>query len=76
MVFDKIKSDGFLPTFETVLSKLDQLLPLGYCNVGTVNSVEANEMRFSVGDRVISNGAHAEVVNISLQPLCENSRQC
>jgi predicted dehydrogenase/threonine dehydrogenase-like Zn-dependent dehydrogenase len=69
MVFDKIKSDGFRPTIEAVLSKLDQPLPLGYCNVGKVNSVEVNQMGFSVGDRVISNGSHAEVVNVPFN-LC------
>ncbi|MDB4659655.1 hypothetical protein OAE57_01125, partial [Synechococcus sp. AH-551-C10] len=29
MVFDKIKTDGFEPTIEAVLNKLDQPLPLG-----------------------------------------------
>ena len=34
MVLDKIKTDGLMPTVEAVLNKLDQPLPLGYCNVG------------------------------------------
>ena len=36
MVLDKIKTDGFLPTIDAVRSKLDQPLPLGYCNAGVV----------------------------------------
>lgn len=63
-VLDKIKSDGLLPTLETVFNKLEQPLPLGYCNVGFV--VEAGEgvNEFSVGDRVASNGQHAEYVSV------------
>src|SRR5262245_52164890 len=36
MVVDKIKSDGLLETYKSVKSKLDQPIPLGYCNVGKV----------------------------------------
>src|SRR3989339_690621 len=36
MVFEKIKSDGLIPTLEAVFSKLDEPLPLGYCNAGEV----------------------------------------
>ncbi len=41
MVLDKIKTDGLLPTLEVVFNKLDQPLPLGYCNVGVVMEVGA-----------------------------------
>jgi hypothetical protein len=34
MVLDKIRTDGLLPTVDAVFNKLDQPLPLGYCNVG------------------------------------------
>ncbi len=62
MVLDKIRTDGLQPTLETVFSKLNQPLPLGYCNVGVVQEVgnDVNDIR--VGDRVISNGHHAEYV--------------
>ena len=33
MVLDKIKTDGLLPTLEAVFNKLEQPVPLGYCNV-------------------------------------------
>lgn len=62
MVVDKVKSDGFLTTFDSVRSKLDQPLPLGYCNVGRV--LDAPGTEFCAGDRVVSNGYHAEVVRI------------
>lgn len=62
MVLDKIKSDGLLPTLETVFNKLGQPLPLGYCNVGYVEEVGEGVSGFSVGDRVASNGPHAEYV--------------
>ncbi len=69
MVLDKIKTDGLMPTVEAVFSKLDQPLPLGYCNVGRVAKVGAGETSFKVGDRVISNGKHAEVVSVPFN-LC------
>ena len=62
MVLDKIKTDGLLPTIDAVRSKLDQPLPMGYCNVGVVLEVGAGVTGFAVGDRVASNGKHAEVV--------------
>ena len=61
-VIDKIKTDGLLSTVDTVRSKLDQPIPLGYCNAGLV--LESRVDSFSSGDRVISNGSHAEYVNI------------
>ncbi len=64
MVLDKIKTDGLRPTIETVFNKLDQPLPLGYCNVGIVMEVGSGVTGFSVGDRVTSNGKHAEVVSV------------
>jgi predicted dehydrogenase len=62
MVMDKIRTDGLMPTLEAVRNKLDQPLPLGYCNVGTVLEVGEGVTGFAVGDRVASNGKHAEVV--------------
>ncbi len=61
-VLQKIRTDGLLPTLETVFSRLDEPLPLGYCNVGRVVEVGRDVTEFSVGDRVISNGPHAEMV--------------
>jgi predicted dehydrogenase len=61
-VMNKIKTDGLMPTIEAVRSKLDQPIPMGYSNVGTVIEVGEDVKIFKVGDRVLSNGAHAEFV--------------
>lgn len=62
MVLGKVKTDGLMPTIDAVRSKLDQPLPLGYCNVGIVQ--DNGNTAFEVGSRVISNGNHAEVVRV------------
>lgn len=59
---DKLKTDGIMPTLEAVFNKLGQPLPLGYCNVGRVVAVGKGVTEFRVGDRVASNGNHAEMV--------------
>lgn len=61
-VLDKIKTEGLLPTLEAVFNKLDQPLPLGYCNAGQVIAVGEGVHNFKIGDRVVSNGSHAEFV--------------
>lgn len=61
-VINKVKTDGLKPTFNAVINKLDQPIPLGYCNVGIVIGVGKDVDEFSIGDRVTSNGAHAEYV--------------
>ena len=61
-VVEKALTDGVAATIDAVRTKLDQLLPLGYCNVGRVLEVGAGVADFRVGDRVVSNGNHAEVV--------------
>ena len=63
-VLQKIKTDGLMPTLETVFSKLDEPLPLGYCNVGRVVEIGAGVEGFQPGDRVVSNGPHAEIVTV------------
>lgn len=69
MVLDKIKTDGLMPTLEAVFNKLDQPLPLGYCNVGRVAALGTGVSGFEIGARVISNGKHAEVVSVPVN-LC------
>lgn len=69
MVLQKIRTDGLKPTVEAVLNKLDQPLPLGYCNVGEVVAVGSGVSGFQVGDLIVSNGKHAEVVAVP-QNLC------
>jgi predicted dehydrogenase len=61
-VMDKARTDGVLATVSAVRSKLDEPLALGYCNVGEVLEVGAGVAGFATGDRVVSNGGHAQVV--------------
>jgi predicted dehydrogenase/threonine dehydrogenase-like Zn-dependent dehydrogenase len=64
-VIDKIKTEGLKPTLVAVFNKLDEPLPLGYCNVGKVIAVGDGVSEFNIGDRVASNGPHAEFVCVS-----------
>ncbi len=61
-VIQKIQSDGLMPTLDAVFRKLGEPLPLGYCNAGEIIAVGKGVHGFSIGDRVVSNGQHAEVV--------------
>jgi len=65
-VLNKIRTDGLAPTLEAVFNKLDQPLPLGYCNVGRVLETGAGVTGFVAGDRVVSNGKHAEAVAVPI----------
>tara|TARA_R110000868_G_scaffold8205_3_gene42618 strand:- start:205757 stop:207874 length:2118 start_codon:yes stop_codon:yes gene_type:complete len=69
MVLDKVKTDGLSTTLNAIKDKLDQPIPLGYCNVGKVLSVGSDVDGFNINDRVVSNGAHAEVVRVG-RNLC------
>lgn len=69
LVIDKIKTDGLLPTLSAVNNKLSQALPMGYCNVGTIIKIGSRVTEFAIGDRVVSNGPHAEIVRVS-KNLC------
>ncbi len=66
-VFQKMKSDGVLKTLEAVQNKLDTPIPLGYSNVGVVVAVGAGVTSVSPGDRVVSNGPHAQIVQVPHQ---------
>jgi len=61
-VLEKMRTDGVLTTLDAVRAKLDEPLALGYCNVGTVQEIGAGVNGFSIGDRVVSNGKHAQIV--------------
>ena len=69
MVLEKIQTDGLKPTMEKVFDHLDKPLPLGYCNVGRIVEIGSDVMGYTIGDRVVSNGKHAEVVDVPLN-LC------
>ncbi len=61
-VLEKVRTDGLFATMDAVLDKLDVPVELGYCHVGTVIDVGSGVDGFEIGDRVLSNGRHAEVV--------------
>lgn len=63
-VLGKARTDGVLATIDAVRSKLGQPLPLGYCNVGEVIEVGADVVDLKPGDRVVSNGPHADIVRV------------
>jgi len=61
-IIEKISSDGIKPTIDSIFSKLDQPLPLGYCNVGKIVEKGSDHSDFEINDRVVSNGHHSEFV--------------
>jgi predicted dehydrogenase/threonine dehydrogenase-like Zn-dependent dehydrogenase len=68
-VIDKAKKEGLRSTFQTVMARLDEPLPLGYSAAGEVLEVGAGlEGEFRVGDRVAMAGAgvanHAELNSV------------
>ena len=69
MVIDKVVTDGLKTTYDSVKSKLSQPIPLGYSNVGFVQEISSGVSGFKVGDRVVSNGAHADIVCVK-KNLC------
>ena len=64
-VLDKVRTDGLLPTLEAVRSKLATPIPLGYCQAGVVVEAGNGVAGFSVGDRVVTNGPHADYVRVA-----------
>jgi predicted dehydrogenase/threonine dehydrogenase-like Zn-dependent dehydrogenase len=61
-VLEKMQTDGVLATVDAVFNKLDEPMPLGYCNAGVVLEVGPGIKDIVPGDRVASNGSHAEIV--------------
>lgn len=67
-VLGKVRAEGPVATWSAVRSKLNQPIPLGYCQVGRVVDTGGVDW-VRAGQRVVSNGPHAEVVTVS-QGLC------
>lgn len=68
-IIDKIRSDGLIATWQAIQAKLEVPLPLGYCNVGSV--LEDGNTEFPAGQRVVSNGHHAEIISLSPNPVAK-----
>jgi len=61
-VLSKVRADGVKPTFDAVMRKLDTPIPLGYSSAGEVIAIADDVEGFKVGDRVVTNGPHADIV--------------
>ncbi len=70
-VINKIKTDGLSSTIDAVYSKLNTPIELGYSNVGRVIEVGRDINGYQVGDRVVSNGSHAEIVSVPKNLCCK-----
>jgi predicted dehydrogenase/NADPH:quinone reductase-like Zn-dependent oxidoreductase len=68
-VLDKARSDGVAAAIDSVRSRLDEPIALGYSQAGTVLAVGAGVNRFKPGDMVASLGGHAEIVTVP-ETLC------
>lgn len=63
-VVDKMRTDGLGPTLGAVRAKLEAPIPIGYCQAGVVVETGPRVERFAPGDRVVTNGPHAEYVRV------------
>ena len=61
-VLEKVRNEGLFQTIDAVRDKLDHPIVMGYSNVGVVLEVGSGAEKFKPGDRVVSNGPHAEIV--------------
>lgn len=68
-VLEKVRNEGLWSTVQQVREKLDDPMPMGYCSAGTVIACGRGVQEFKPGDRVASNGPHAEVVCVA-KNLC------
>ena len=63
-VVAKARTEGVGATLEAVRAKLGTPIPLGYCHAGVVVEAGPRVRGFSAGDRVVTNGSHAEYVRV------------
>ncbi len=61
-VLEKLRNEGILNTLSQVREKLDEPMTMGYSSAGVVLACGQGVQGFKPGDRVASNGPHADVV--------------
>ena len=75
-VMEKARTDGLVATYQAVTQRLDQPMPLGYSNVGTIIETGGDCGDLKVGQRVVSNGPHSECVRVAREPCHADPRWC
>ncbi len=68
-VLEKLRNEGLISTVRQVREKLDAPMTMGYSAAGMVLACGKGVQALKPGDRVASNGPHAEVVCVA-QHLC------
>ena len=63
-VVEKIRNEGLVNTIQQVRQKLDEPMTMGYSSAGIVLACGDGVQNFKPGDRVASNGPHAEFVSV------------
>ena len=63
-VLQKLKQEGLFSTFQQVVAKLDEPMPLGYSAAGVVLECGRGVQAYKPGDRVAAAGPHAGVVAV------------
>ncbi len=63
-VIQKVKQQGIVETVRQVREKLDEPISMGYCSSGIVVACGRDVHEFEPGDRVASNGPHADYVSV------------
>ncbi len=61
-VLQKVRSEGLWQTVQQVREKLDSPMTMGYSSAGVVLACGGGVQEYKPGDRVASNGPHAEIV--------------
>ena len=63
-VLEKIRNEGLMTTIRQVQKKLGEPMTMGYSSAGVVLACGEEIQHFKPGDRVASNGCHAEIVSV------------
>ena len=68
-VIQKIRTEGLVSTLQQVREKLSTPMSMGYSSAGVVIACGADVQGYKPGDRVASNGPHAEFASVPVN-LC------